>query len=215
MCVSPLRCASFDKVTISSCLCHLSVQAILFFSVQLLFFSLLKNLAEQWTVYVCVCELVWLFMLRAFFSTRNGIGYYYCDSYLWYEICLHLSKSYEACRTKVDWRYLYLTFANSVSMAKFWCLCFFFTLALYDCRFKPHIYTLENEYSKITNCICQKKMRSNFVCTLFVDSTYAQNSTHFMWVAWQRLVFNNSWHSHFEIVHSLLLLLLLLIYWNR
>lgn len=84
-----MRCASFDKVAISSCLCHLSVQAIsLFFpflSLLLALAALVVFLLALWrkirAEWLSVCGRVSSFgfalviYATCIFSTRNGIGW--------------------------------------------------------------------------------------------------------------------------------------------
>lgn len=209
-----MRCASFDKVVISSCLCHLSVQAIsLFFpSIHswwlfpwMLFFSL--RCASRVTEWVCVCVgewarlvLLWLFMLRVFFSTRNGIGWLWLRlvSLIW-----NMSTFKRKLRTVPNQSRLTLSLSD---VCKHCSQCWNFDICIFFCFFaqrvafgntdfnRTHTHMhAENECSKITNCVCHKNAAElpffpSFT-HLFADSTYAQNSTHFVWVAWHCLGF--------------------------
>lgn len=220
-----MRCASFDKVVISSCLCHLSVQAIsLSFPLilsswlfpWLLLFSLqgkfqLSDCGESGCVCVWTSELVcfcfgYLCYVR-FFPHEMALDDSDCDSYLWYEICLRLSESYEPRRTKVDWRYLYLTLANSARNGEILIFLhvFLFLASTYWRCWIPiltahthmHAYTLKMNAAKLRIVFVKKKKKNAaelqfyfFHSLIYLPIQHTQqNSTHFVWVAWHCLGF--------------------------
>lgn len=131
----------------------------------------------------------------------------------WYEICLRLSESYEPCRTKVDWRYLYLTFANSARDGEILIFAFFFvswlnTVALVNTDFNrtqiwTHTYRkwMQQNYELRLSEKCDRDTVSLFFPRSLVYSPI-QHTHKIRHISreWHgiALVFNNSWHSHFS-----------------